>query len=105
MAKTRTNTTDVPQSVFIQMTSPREFDTVHHALRGLAPVRASGRGTASDPKAYWFEMQFDQKGTQSLKELLLTALQPFDVTLTRLMPVPSGTGPTMAKQMDLFEGA
>lgn len=108
LAMTRTNTKDVPvpQAVFIQMTTPRAFDTVRHALQGLGPVRASGRGTASDPEAYWFEVLFDaQKAGEGLRKRFLEVLEPFDVTLTKLMPVPVGTGPTMAKQLDLFGGA
>lgn len=102
---TRTNTKDVPvpQAVYIQMTSRRSFDAVRRALAGLGAVRASGRGTVSDPEAYWFEVLFDaQRGAEGLKERVLELLQPFEVTLTKLMPVPVGTGPTMANQMDLF---
>ena len=100
---TRTQEFPVPQAVYIQMTTPRSFYTVHRALQGIGPVRASGRGTASDPKAYWFEVLLDaQRGAGGFKERFLEALQPFGAVLTKLVPVPVGTGPTMAKQLDLF---
>lgn len=104
---TRTTTKDVPapQSVYVQLTTRRSFDTVRHAIQGVGPVRASGLGTASDPAAYWFEVVFDaQKTSEGLKDRFLEVLSPYEVTFTKLQRVPVGMGPTMAKQMDLFGG-
>jgi hypothetical protein len=97
---------DNTTACYVQVRTKREFDTVRHAMEGLAPVRASGRGTASDPTSYWFEVVFEaREATVGLKDRLLTHLQPFDVSLQRLQPIPVGMGATLANQMDLFGGA
>ena len=109
MAQVMTRTTrDFPvvQAVYVQMKTQRSFDTVRHAMEGLASVRASGRGTASDSAAYWFEVVFESKeAIAGLKDRLLTHLQPFEVALQRLQPIPVGMGKTLALQLDLFGGA
>lgn len=105
---TRTTTQDIParQAVYVQVKTKRAFDTVRHAVEGLAPVRASGCGTASDPASYWFEVVFDaREATAGLKDRLLEHLEPFEVSLQRLQPIAVGMGATLADQLDLFGGA
>ena len=108
MVMARTTTKDIPlrQAVYVQMKTKRSYDTVRQALGGLAPVRASGRGTASDPASYWFEVEFEAcEAMAGLKDRLLRHLEPYEVSLQRLQPIPTGMGVSLANQMDLFGGS
>lgn len=91
------------QSVYFQVKSRSDFETVRTQLRALTYVRDGASGTTEDPEAFWFEMEFAMpQVVKGLREPLQTAVP--DGLIQRIIPCPKGNGRSLSRQLDLFGG-
>jgi hypothetical protein len=94
--------------MYLQVRTSKSIDAVRKTLEAVAPVVAAGVGTAADPAAYWFELEFDaHEAAQGVYDRVSARLdQPQNpaFSIQRLQPIVRGAGASLARQFDLFAG-